>query len=55
MDHVPFLQALLEAWRAELTRRPLGLSATDAAKVLELDVNSPEGLTEESMKAAYRR
>lgn len=55
VDHVPFLQALLEAWRAELTRRPLGLSAADAAKVLELDVNAPEGLNEETMKAAYRR
>jgi DnaJ family protein C protein 13 len=55
VDHVQFLQALLEAWRTELTRRPLGLTAAEAARVLGLDVNAPEGLTEDAMKAAYRK
>ncbi len=55
VDHVQFLQALLDAWRTELTRRPLGLTAAEAARVLGLDVNAPEGLSEDAMKAAYRK
>lgn len=55
VDHVQFLQALLEGWRTELTRRPLGLTAAEAARVLGLDANAPEGLTEDAMKAAYRK
>ena len=55
VDHVQFLRALLDAWRGELARKPLNLSAADAARVLGLDPNVPESITEESMKAAYRR
>lgn len=48
-------QALLEAWRAELARKPLGLSEEAAARALGLDPGAEGGVGEEQMKAAYRR
>ena len=55
VEQVPLLQALLGAWRAELARKPLGLSAAEAARTLGLDPDDPDAITEESTKAAYRR
>ena len=50
-----WVQALLDAWHAELARRPLGLSESEAARVLGFDPDVEGGITEEAMKAAYRR
>ncbi|KAK9822709.1 hypothetical protein WJX81_005943 [Elliptochloris bilobata] len=56
VDHVPLLQALLDAWRAEAARKPMSMSEADACAVLELapDVDT-SGVSEEALKAAYRR
>jgi DnaJ homolog subfamily C member 13 len=54
-DQVPFLQALLEEWRAELARKPLGMSEADALRALGLDPGNEGVVEEEALKAAYRR
>ena len=60
-----FGQALLDEWRAELARKPLGMSEAEACAILEIQfdggVLSAGGqeaslkLEEETLKAAYRR
>lgn len=50
-------QALLDTWRAELSRRPLDMSEADAAAVLGLpppDADGAAAFTEDDLKAAYR-
>ncbi|GAB4814092.1 hypothetical protein N2152v2_001138 [Parachlorella kessleri] len=57
VDHVPFLQALLDEWRAELARKPLSMSETEACRVLGLEPREGAGgaVSEDELKAAYRR
>lgn len=50
-------QALLDTWRAELSRRPLDMSEADAAGVLGLpppDADGAAAFSEDDLKAAYR-
>ena len=50
-------QALLDTWRAELSRRPLDMSEADAAAVLGLpppDTDGAAAFSEDDLKAAYR-
>jgi DnaJ domain len=50
-------QALLDTWRAELSRRPLDMSEADAAAVLGLpppDADGAAAFSEDDLKAAYR-
>lgn len=54
-DHVQLLQALLDAWRAELSRTPLSMSESDACGVLGLTPQADGTVSEEELKAAYRR
>jgi len=49
-----WLQALLDEWRAELARKPLGMTQTEACALLEVDVRDDEVVDEESLKIAYR-
>lgn len=55
VEPVSLMQSLLEAWKIELARKPLGLSLKEAANVLGLDSDSDEGFSEDQMKSAYRR
>ncbi len=49
------LQALLEAWHAELARKPLSMSEADACGVLGLSPGEGGQVAEEDLKASYRR
>ena len=51
--HPPHMQALLDEWRAELARKPMSMSESEACQVLEYTPGE-EGLQEEGLKAAYR-
>lgn len=54
---VDVMQALLDTWRAELSRRPLDMSEADAAAVLGLPPPAADGaaaFSEDDLKAAYR-
>ncbi|KAK9868448.1 hypothetical protein WJX84_004951 [Apatococcus fuscideae] len=55
VDHVPFLQTLLEEWRAELARKPLAMSEADACQVLGVTLGEDGHLSEDALKGAYRR
>ncbi|KAL0040215.1 hypothetical protein WJX77_000548 [Trebouxia sp. C0004] len=60
VDHVQFLQALLEEWRNELARKPLVMSEREACAVLGVQQEdggqTQEGpLSEDALKAAYRK
>ncbi|KAL0042756.1 hypothetical protein WJX79_009797 [Trebouxia sp. C0005] len=60
VDHVQFLQALLEEWRNELARKPLVMSEREACAVLgvqqEEGGQTQEGSwSEDALKAAYRK
>ncbi len=48
-------QALLDEWRAELARKPLGMSEAEACTLLEISTGPDETLDEETLKGAYRR
>lgn len=48
-------QALLDEWRAELARKPLGMSEAEACALLEIQTGPEQALDEEVLKAAYRR
>lgn len=54
LTHV-FQQALLDEWRAELARKPLGMSEAEACALLEISTGPDQALDEEALKAAYRR
>lgn len=49
------MQALLDEWRAELARKPLSMSEAEAYRVLGLEPREGEAVSEEELKAAYRR
>ncbi|GMH45130.1 hypothetical protein BSKO_13087 [Bryopsis sp. KO-2023] len=55
VDHVPFLQSLLMEWRAEVTRKPMAMSETDALKLLNVTADENGGISEEALKKAYRK
>ncbi|KAK9915634.1 hypothetical protein WJX75_001835 [Coccomyxa subellipsoidea] len=55
VNHIPLLQALLDEWRAELARKPLGMSEAEACALLEISTRPDQALDEEALKAAYRR
>ncbi|KAK3252936.1 hypothetical protein CYMTET_37789 [Cymbomonas tetramitiformis] len=61
VDHVPFLQALLQAWRLELKRKPMPLSERQACEILGLPpppAVAPKGgwqVDEAELKRAYRK
>lgn len=55
VDHVPLLQSLLEAWRAELARKPLSMTEAEACAVLEVETGVDGVVGEEELKSAYRR
>ena len=48
-------QALLDEWRAELARKPLGMTEAEACALLEIQTGPGQALDEEVLKAAYRR
>ncbi len=64
---VPRGQALLDEWRAELARKPLGMGEAEACAILEIQFDNGGAsaggggqeagmkLEEETLKAAYRR
>ncbi|KAK9807966.1 hypothetical protein WJX73_008492 [Symbiochloris irregularis] len=54
VDHVPFLQAMLDEWRAEVARKPLAMSEEQACKVLGLQLTPDGVVSEDDLKAAYR-
>ena len=41
-DETPLLQALLDEWRAELNRKPLGMTEADACQALEIEAKEGE-------------
>ena len=56
-------QALLDEWRAELARKPLGMSEAEACAILEISFDSSDAnsgsqqqhtVDEETLKGAYR-
>jgi DnaJ family protein C protein 13 len=49
------MQALLDEWRAELARKPLGMTEAEACAILEIRMDAHQALDEEVLKAAYRR
>lgn len=49
------MQALLDEWRAELARKPLGMSEAEACALLEIETPKDQSLDDEVLKAAYRR
>lgn len=49
------MQCLLDAWRAELARKPLSMSEEDACKVLGITPQADGTISEDELKAAYRR
>lgn len=54
VDHLEFLQSVLGSWKKELAKvGTVGMSVSDAAKVLELDHD--KDISESDMKKSYRR
>ena len=47
-------QALLDEWRAEAARKPLGMTEAEACQVLEVSLAEDQELDDEMLKAAYR-
>lgn len=47
-------QALLDEWRAEAARKPLGMTEGEACQVLEVTLAEDQELDDEMLKAAYR-
>lgn len=54
VDHIPFLQALMEQWRAELGRQPLAMSETQACETLGIAAGAGGLVSEDDMRKAYR-
>ena len=48
-------QTLLEEWRLELARKPLAMSEADACQVLQVSAGEDGHVSEEALKAAYRK
>lgn len=48
------MQALLDEWRSELARKPLGMSEADACAVLQVELGPEGGLQEEELKQVWR-
>ncbi len=48
------VQALLDEWRAEAARKPLGMTEAEACQVLEVSLAEDQELDDEMLKAAYR-
>ena len=48
-------QSLLDAWRAELARKPLSMSEADACAVLGITPAADGTVPEDDLKTAYRR
>ncbi len=48
------MQALLDEWRAEAARKPLGMTEAEACQVLEVSVSEAQEVDDETLKAAYR-
>ena len=48
------MQALLDEWRAEAARKPLGMTEAEACQVLEVSVPEGQEIDDEMLKAAYR-
>ena len=48
------MQALLDEWRAESARKPLGMTEAEACQVLEVSLAEDQELDDEMLKAAYR-
>ena len=49
---LPTPQALLDEWRDELSRKPLGMSETDACAILEIAPDADGHVAEEDLKQA---
>lgn len=47
-------QALLDEWRAEAARKPLGMTEAEACQALEVSLAEDQELDEDMLKAAYR-
>ena len=47
-------QALLDEWRAEAARKPLGMTEAEACQVLEVSLSEDQELDDDVLKAAYR-
>eukprot|EP00958_Prasinococcus_capsulatus_P004650 scaffold434_cov358-Prasinococcus_capsulatus_cf.AAC.8 len=52
VDHVQLVQALLDAWKEELARKPMELSEEEAIKVLGITME--EAKDDAQLKKAYR-
>ena len=48
------MQALLDEWRDELSRKPLGMSEADACSILEIAPDADGNVAEEDLKQARR-
>lgn len=42
-------------WRAELTKKPMSMSESEACKLLNIDLKPDEEISEEALKRAYRK
>ena len=49
------MQALLDEWRDELSRKPLGMSEADACAILQITPDENGAVAEEDLKQARGR